>query len=177
MCVHVRDRNLSSFLILHDLIIHYRASFMRWPHSPASSVKWHFGTLFMSFKYRMRKLLWNFNGKFSFVFTTTRTFPLHVSRFFHAEYFTTSNFLSISISPKTDSFLEDLNFCKNVHVVSLLFTLFMAFFSLGQTSKSFSSFKTYRHSKTTFQLQKKKKLEKFWSGLNLLETNLFLKIH
>jgi hypothetical protein len=27
-------------------------------------LKWHFGTsLFMSFKHRMRKLLWNFNGK------------------------------------------------------------------------------------------------------------------
>lgn len=32
-----------------------------WPHP------WHFRTLFMSFKHRMRKLLWNFNGKFFFL--------------------------------------------------------------------------------------------------------------
>lgn len=161
MCVHARDRNLSSFLILHDLIIHYRASFMRWPPSPASSVKWHFGTLFMSFKDRMRKLLWNFNGKISFVFTTARTFPLHVSRFFHAEYFTTSNFLSISIPPKTDSFLEDLNFRRNVHVVSLLFTLFMnSSFPRTNKKKFFFSFKTYTARKL-FNSRKKRSWKSF----------------
>lgn len=102
-CVYMLDRNLSYFLVLHTIL----SSIIVLVHAdPPFFVKCHFGTLFMSFKHCMRKLLWNFNGKNFFLGLL----------FLFACFKILSCWILYIFCPHQQT--EDLNFWRYFHVVS-----------------------------------------------------------